>query len=109
MLCRFHVSLTILVLLSAATAERMFRVPLYQAAPAFYLGPLALGKPAPQLLSVLFDTGSSDVWALSTQCTSVACQQRASELYNRSASTSASVISRGDHKVCYSWYVAGCS
>lgn len=49
-----------------------------------YVGRIGIGTP-PQYLSVIFDTGSSNLWVTSSQCGSVECHTHAS--FNASASS----------------------
>ncbi len=64
--------------------EKDTNVPLVNLEDMAYMGPLSIGTPA-QNFSVIFDTGSTDLWIPSANCTSIACTSK--KRYNSTASS----------------------
>jgi hypothetical protein len=64
--------------------EKNDAVPLINLSDMAYMGPLSIGTP-PQHFKVIYDTGSTDLWVPSANCSDVACINK--NAYNSTASS----------------------
>lgn len=73
-----------------------------------YVGTIGVGRP-PQVLSVILDTGSSNLWVYSSHCISTACARRSTYEHDRSEAYVAPVpnASTGQHETFYIRYGSG--
>lgn len=72
-------------------AAKIAGIPLANLDDMAYMGPIQIGTP-PQNFNVIYDTGSSDLWIPSANCTDEACSGK--NVYNRTLSSTYKFVNR---------------